>query len=237
MHRNLVKETPPMAPHEIFSQMTPVVASQIFSFLFEKEKPLYKATLETLAKKRNLRPVFVERKPRDERFAWLKDSLGRAINDAVAAHLLQVWLIGTQTQMLCDFLDALGITHDENGTVEQLPPAPAKEALAGAIDTLLSKHEAATVAVYLHTFQALHEEGKNRSRGVAIKGWNPLFSGHGFPPLPSSIGPPFSLAMPLGGRAACGAVLRLVGFCHPAHRAHQPALQRDRQQLRNVNLG
>ena len=85
--------------------MTPGVASQIFSFLFEKEKPLYRATLDTLAKKRNLRPVFVERKPREERFAWLKDSL------------------------------------------------------ASAIDTLLSKHDAAVVSVYLHTFQALHEEG------------------------------------------------------------------------------
>ena len=139
--------------------MTPRVASQIFAFLFEKEKPLYKATLETLAKKRNLRPVFVERKPRDARFAWLKDSLSRPLNDGVASHLLQVWLIGTQGPLLCDFLDALGIAHDENGTVEQLPPAPAKEQLAGAIDTVLSKHDAAVVAVYLHTFQALHEEG------------------------------------------------------------------------------
>ena len=148
-----------MAPHEIFSKMTPGVASQIFSFLFEKEKPLYKATIDTLAKKRNLRPVFVERKPREERFAWLKDSVSRVVNDGVAAHLLQVWLIGTQSALLCDFLDALGIAHDENGTVEKLPPAPAREALSGAVDTLLAKHEAGVVAVYLHTFQALHEEG------------------------------------------------------------------------------
>jgi len=148
-----------MVPHEIFSKMPPAAASQIFSFLFEKEKPLYKVTIETLAKKRNLRPVFVERKPREERFAWLKESLGRAINDGPAAHLLQVWLVGAQAPLLCDFLDGLGIAHDENGTVEQLPPAPAKEQLATVIDTLLTKHEAAIVAVYLHTFQALHEDG------------------------------------------------------------------------------
>ena len=139
--------------------MTPAIASQIFGFLFEKEKPLYKATLDTLAKKRNLRPVFVERKPRVERFAWLKDSLSRATNEGVAAHLLQVWLVGTQTGMLCDFLDGLGIAHDENGTVEQLPGAPEKALLATAVETLLGKYDPAVVAVYLHTFQALHEEG------------------------------------------------------------------------------
>ena len=148
-----------MATHEIFSQMTPATASQIFGFLFEKEKPLYKATLDTLAKKRNLRPVFVERKPRVERFAWLKDSLSRATNEGVAAHLLQVWLVGTQTGMLCDFLDGLGIAHDENGTVEQLPGAPEKALLSTAVETLLGKYDPAVVAVYLHTFQALHEEG------------------------------------------------------------------------------
>lgn len=148
-----------MAPYAIFSQMTPDLASLIFGFLFEKEKPLYKATIEALAKKRNLRPVFVERKPRNERFAWMKDALGRPANDGVAAHLLQVWLVGAQSALLCDFLDALGITHDENGTVEELPPAPAKEKIEAAVETLLSKHEPGVVAIYLHTFQALHENG------------------------------------------------------------------------------
>lgn len=148
-----------MAPHEIFSQMPAAVAWQIFGFLFEKEKPLYKATIEALAKKRNLRPVFVERKPREERFAWMKDALSKVVNDPVAAHLLQVWLVGAQSAVLCDFLDALGIKHDDNGTVESLPSAPAKEALAAAVDTLFAKHDAGIVAVYLHTFQALHEEG------------------------------------------------------------------------------
>jgi len=157
-----------MSPHEIFTKMTPAVASQIFSFLFEKEKPLYKATIDSLAKKRNLRPVFVERKPREERFHWLQDSLGRPANDSVAAHLLQVWLIGTQTQLLCDFLDALGIAHDENGTVEQLPPAPPREQITAAVETLLTKHEAAVVIVYLHTFQALHEEGGWPTLGEAL---------------------------------------------------------------------
>jgi hypothetical protein len=139
--------------------MTPVLASQVFGFLFEKEKPLYKATIEALAKKRNLRPVFIERKPREERFLWIKDALSRPVNDAVSAHILQVWLVGAQAAVLCDFLDALGIAHDENGTVEELPEAPDLEKVKAAVDTLLEKHEAGVVTVYLHTFQALHDHG------------------------------------------------------------------------------
>ncbi len=148
-----------MSPHEIFARMTAAQAATIFSHLFEKEKPLYKATIDTLAKQRKLRPVFVERKPRNDRFAWMREVIGRPVNDSVAAHLLQIWLVGSQSAMLCDFLDGLGIKHDENGTIEQLPDAPSREALEKVIDSLLAKHDPATVAIYLNAFQALDEKG------------------------------------------------------------------------------
>lgn len=148
-----------MAPHEIFARMTPALASDLLGFLFDKEKKLYKAAIEALAKQRNLRPIFVERKPRNERFAWMHDALSRRNNDAVAANLLQIWLVEAHTPLLCDFLDGLGIEHDENGTVEELPPAPPKEKLTEVIDTLFGKHDPQIVAVYLNTFQALDDEG------------------------------------------------------------------------------
>jgi hypothetical protein len=140
-------------PHEIFAHMPKETASKLLGFLFEKEKPLYKATIDSLTKQRKLRPVFVEKKPRNERFAWMKE------NEGVAAHLLQIWLVGGHREVLCDFLDALGIEHDENGTIDNLPPAPEKAALTKAIDTLLAKHDPAVVVIYLHAFQALDENG------------------------------------------------------------------------------
>jgi hypothetical protein len=146
-------------PYEIFSALSPALADQLFSFLIEREKPLYKATIDTLAKQRKLRPIFVERKPRADRHTWMKDMLGRKQNESVAAHLLQIWLVGAHAQLLCDFLDSLGIAHDENGTIENLPEAPAKDALVKSIDTLFTKHDPAVVVVYLHAFQALDEKG------------------------------------------------------------------------------
>jgi hypothetical protein len=146
-------------PYEVFAALPPSVSDQLFAFLFENEKPLYKATIETLAKQRKLRPVFIERKPRVDRHVWMKDMLGRKVNESVAAHLLQIWLVGAQSKLLCDFLDGLGISHDENGTIEELPPEPTKEALSKAVEPLFEKHDPAVVAVYLNAFQALDEKG------------------------------------------------------------------------------
>lgn len=148
-----------LKPYEIFAALPPAVSEQLFSYIFEKEKPLYKATIDTLAKQRKLRPIFIERKPRAERHLWMKEVLGRKINEAVAAHLLQIWLVGAQAGLLCDFLDGLGIAHDENGTIETLPPAPPKADLRKTIDSLLEKHDAGVVVAYLHAFQALDDTG------------------------------------------------------------------------------
>jgi hypothetical protein len=148
-----------LTPNEILAQMPAETAQQLFSYLFEKDKPLYKATIDSLAQQRKLRPVFIERKPRHERHTWMKEALGRKQNEGVAAHLLQIWLIGAHKQLLCDFLDTLGIAHDENGTIEELPPAPPKEALAAAVGKLLETHDPTVVAIYMHAFQALDNEG------------------------------------------------------------------------------
>lgn len=148
-----------LKPHEIFSKLPADVSERLFGFLHESEKPLYRTTIAKLAEQRKLRPVFLERKPRAERHAWLQEALGRKTNDAVAAHLLQIYLVGGNKDMLCDFLDHLGIAHDENGTVQELPPPPEKEKLAGAINILLEKYPPGVVKVYLHAFQALDETG------------------------------------------------------------------------------
>jgi hypothetical protein len=118
-----------MSPNDIFVQMPETTCAAMLAEMFENEKPLYKNLIENLAKQRKLRPIFVERKPRAERFAWIKEALGRRQNESFAANLLQIWLVSRHSAMLCDFLDRLGITHDDNGTVEQIPPQPEKAAL------------------------------------------------------------------------------------------------------------
>jgi hypothetical protein len=133
--------------------MSPALAAQILSWLHTEEKPVYKAAIQGLANQRNLRSVFVERKPPAERFPWMQAALGRKVSDSLASHLLQAWLLGANKQMLCDFLDAMGIKHDDDGTVEDLPAAPPKEKIAAAAARLLEKYPPETVAVYLHAFR------------------------------------------------------------------------------------
>jgi len=147
-----------MKSHELFEQMSPALAGEIFSYLNQEQKPVLKAAIQGLANQRKLRAVFIERKPPNERAVWLQGALSRKISDTLAAHLLQAWLLGAQRAMLCDFLDSVGIKRDEDGTVENLPDSPPKEKLQEAVDLLVAKYPAEAVAVYLHAFHDMDSE-------------------------------------------------------------------------------
>jgi hypothetical protein len=142
-----------MRSHEIFQHMSPALAAQIFTFLQTEQKPVYKAAIQGLANQRNLRGLFIERKPPAERFPWMQAALSRKISDSLASHVLQAWLLGANKQMLCDFLDAMEIKHDDDGTVDELPATASKEKIAAAAAELLAKYPQESVAVYLHAFR------------------------------------------------------------------------------------
>ncbi|MEP6809281.1 MAG: hypothetical protein ABI992_03490 [Chthoniobacterales bacterium] len=144
-----------MKSNEIFQRMPPAMAAEIFTFLQREQKPVYKAAVQGLATQRNLRGVFIERKPPAERHPWLQAALSRPVSSALASHLLQGWLLAAQKPMLNDFLDALEIPHAEDGTVEELPASPPKEKITAAVSGLLEKYPATTVAIYLNAFREM----------------------------------------------------------------------------------
>ena len=141
-----------MKSYELFQRMSPALATAILSYVQKEQTAVFKSVVQALAGQRKLRAVFIERKPPDERYTWIKAALARKTSDTLAAHLLQAWLLGAQKPMLCDFLDSLGIAHGDDGTVEQLPESPPREKLRQTIDQLLAKYPAEAVAVYLHAF-------------------------------------------------------------------------------------
>ena len=148
-----------MKCYEIFSKISPELTNEIFSYLLESEKPVYKAMIQNIASRRKLRPVFIERKPKNERHLWLQQALSLKNADDIAMQLLQIWLLGAQREMICEFLDSLGIEHDGKGVVENLPAAPPRERLNDTITKLLETRSREVVAVYLHAFQGMDETG------------------------------------------------------------------------------
>lgn len=142
--------------HELLGFMSPGLANEIVSYVFEADKPTYKATLQAVANARHLRPVFLERQPRPQRHATMLTTLTRPALDLAAGTLIRTWLVKKQNAMLVDFLNALGIENKE-GVVEDLPAAMDDAKLQSAVDMLLAKYPPEIVAVYLNAFNDMNE--------------------------------------------------------------------------------
>ena len=141
--------------HELLGFMSPKLANDILSFIFESDKPAYTAALAAVADAKRVRPVFLERQPRDARHASMLSALTKPNLDPAAAAFIRAWLVQKHAAMLIDFLDALGIPH-EKGVVEDLPGKMDDEKLKSAIEILLGKYPHEVVAVYLNAFNDMN---------------------------------------------------------------------------------
>ncbi len=136
--------------------MAAPLAHEILDDLFTSDKAAYRIALNAIAEARKVRPVFLERKPRTQRHAFMVAILGTARMEEVAGNLLRAWLLKAQSAMVIEFLDLLGIAH-QAGVVEVLPATVEDAKLQSAIEGLLAKYPHPKVAVYLHAFDATND--------------------------------------------------------------------------------
>lgn len=145
-----------MTLNELVGFMPQALANEILESTFQHDKALYKAITNEVANALKLRPAFFEKKPRVERNKTILDMLTRPRMQGTAATLIRGWLVKSESAMLADFLDELGIKH-EKGVVEDFPEQVEAAKLDAAVEKLLAKHPADKVIVYLNSFAAMND--------------------------------------------------------------------------------
>jgi len=147
-----------MQAYEIFSKLSPEGRAAVFQGLYETNRSTYRGAMQVLATRRKLRPVFLEKKPRPERDQWMADMMARPAQSDLAIETLQSWLLTCRKEMILAFLGHLGLEHDGNGLIEDLPPEPSPGKVREAVASLLEKFPSYEVAAYLNLFVEMDPE-------------------------------------------------------------------------------
>jgi len=140
--------------HELFGFMPAHLAVEILEATLHADKSAYHTVLSTVATARKVRPEFLQKKPRSERHREMAVSLANPRLDETAALLLRQWLMTSQSGMLMDFLNRLGIEHRQ-GIVDQFPAAVEDALLTTAVQELLARYPEKIVSIYLHSLVAM----------------------------------------------------------------------------------
>jgi len=145
-----------MKAFELFATMPLPLAADILEFTQSQDRDLYQAVLEMVAQTRKVRPVFLLRQPKSQRYETITHTLSRPAVDMAAENLIRTWLLKKHTALLETFLNSLDIAH-ENGVVENLPTTVEDDALHASVEKLLTAYPADIVAVYLWAFCQMNE--------------------------------------------------------------------------------
>ena len=126
----------------------------------DNDRNVYKTAVATLAQSRKLRPVFVQKKPLPEQYAWIQKTLCLKTSETIGEHLMQAWLMAGKQDMLALFCDEMGIEHDGKGSVTgDLPEEFDAAKLDAAVDALCAQFDHQTVSVYLRFFNLQQSGG------------------------------------------------------------------------------
>lgn len=149
-----------MHAYELFQTAKPALVQDMFMWMRDTDRNLYKTALSSLATNRKLRTSYIQKKPVTEQIEWMHKTLQLKTSDMIAEHLLQVYFMKGQEEMLAAFCDGLGIPHDGKGQVDgELPDTLDADKLKTTIDGLVEKYDPALVGLYLHTFNIQTPDG------------------------------------------------------------------------------
>ncbi|MDQ8190030.1 hypothetical protein [Roseibacillus persicicus] len=149
-----------MKAHQIYQEVDPAVIQDMFQWMRVEERNLYKTTLSSLGQARNLRLVFLQKKSVADQIAFMHKILKLKTQDLVGEHLLQVWFMKGQQDLLRTFCDRMEIEHDGNGQViGDLPETLDDTKLAETINRLLEMFDSKVVTVYLYVFNLQTPDG------------------------------------------------------------------------------
>jgi len=147
-----------LSSYELIGFISPELAHRILADTAEDNRDLYEATLGAVARLRGMRPQFLKKQPKPTRHKTMVQAMSKPAFDEAAGSLLRGWLLKHQIVLLTQFLDALGIEHEE-GIVEELPETIADDALSAALYNLLANHDRDVVVLYLHAFHTMNDAG------------------------------------------------------------------------------
>ena len=143
-----------MKPHEIFARMSQERAFEVLQRVKEKLPGVYTQAVGAACVTLKARPQFMMKQPKDKQAQFVRSALSRFAASPIAEEVLAAYFLEVKRELLTEWLDALGIEH-ENGILKQDNPGePSREKLTEAVAKFRAGDGAADRELLLQAFAA-----------------------------------------------------------------------------------
>jgi hypothetical protein len=143
-----------MRSYQVFAAMSPECAQSLMSGLSEKAPQMYKQALIAASAAMNARPVYFQRQPFEKQVMAVRRALSRVAANGVAEEILAIYFLECRKELLIEWLDAVGLEHDEGTLSDDQPVAPDRAALGKARDAFCAVDDDVDRELLLNAFAA-----------------------------------------------------------------------------------
>ncbi len=131
-----------MRSFQVFASMSTERAIEILHILNEKAQGIYVQAVATASAAMKARPVYLMKQPASKRAQAVRRALSRVAANPIAGEILAVYFLECRKELLAEWLDLLGIEHEDGILKNDSPAVPAKAELQKARDTFCQVDDA-----------------------------------------------------------------------------------------------
>ncbi len=143
-----------MRSYQVFASMSRDHAISMMRALSKASPAMFRQAVDAAALAIKARPVYMRRQPFEKRAETVRRAMSRVAANPVADELLAVYFLECRKELLVEWLDLVGLAH-EDGTLEDDEPAqPQEKALLEAADRYLAADDDADRELLLRAFAA-----------------------------------------------------------------------------------
>ena len=143
-----------MRPHQIFAAMSQEKCEQILDRLHEVSPEAARSTVAAAATALKFRPKFLLKQPPAKRVASVKQALSRVGSMGMAEELLAVYFLKCRLELLTDWLDLMGLEHEDGILTQEEVPCPEAGVLAEQVAGFRAKDDDDDRLLLLRVFAA-----------------------------------------------------------------------------------
>jgi len=143
-----------MKPHQVFARLSPERAFLLLTKVQEKLPGVYTQAVGAACVTLKARPQFMMKQSKEKRAAFVRQALSRFAAAPIAEEVLAAYFLEVRRDLLTEWLDALGIEH-ENGVLKNDNPAePPRATIEAAVGKFRSGADAEDRQLLLEAFAA-----------------------------------------------------------------------------------
>ena len=143
-----------MRSYQVFAGMSQERAVAMMRGLKKDAPAMFRQAVDAAAIAIKARPVYMRRQPFEKRAEAVRRALARVVANPVADEILAVYFLECRKDLLVEWLDSIGLEHEDGTLAEDEPAQPDEGKLAEAADAFLAADDDPDRDLLLRAFAA-----------------------------------------------------------------------------------